>query len=55
MDALAYIVPLLEKGERYFFAKDEKATEKEFASIENKEEDYEVPPDDEPFEGWRNA
>ena len=24
MDALAYVVPLLEKGERYFFAKDEK-------------------------------
>lgn len=56
MDALAYIVPLLEKGERYFFAKDEKATEKEFEKLENKEEDYdEMPPDNEPFEGWRNA
>ncbi|MBU2051346.1 MAG: hypothetical protein KKH61_20555 [Gammaproteobacteria bacterium] len=56
MDALAYIVPLLEKGERYFFAKDEKATEKEFDSVENKEEDFELPPDDnEVFEGWRNV
>jgi len=56
MDALAYIVPLLEKGKRYFFAKDEKATEKEFAELENKEEDFELPPDDnEVFEGWRNA
>ncbi|MDI6785115.1 MAG: hypothetical protein QMD92_00240 [bacterium] len=54
MDALAYIVPLLEKGERYFFAKDEKAVEAEFATIENKEEDYEIPPDDGEFEGWRN-
>ena len=55
MDALAYIVPLLEKGERYFFSKDEKATEAEFATLENKEEDYDIPSDDEPFEGWRNA
>ena len=30
-------------------------TEKEFAKLENKEEDYEIPPDDEPFEGWRNV
>lgn len=56
MDALAYIVPLLEKGERYFFAKDEKATEEEFAKLENKEEDFELPPDDDMvFEGWRNV
>lgn len=56
MDALAYVVPLLEKGERYFFAKSEKATEAEFAKLTNKEEDFEPPPDDnEPFEGWRNV
>jgi len=54
MDALAYIVPLLEKGERYMYAKDEKATEAEFAKLENKEEDYEIPPDNEPVLNWRN-
>jgi hypothetical protein len=56
MDALAYIVPLLEKGERYFFAKSEKVTSREMKEAEVQEnEELEPPPDDEPFEGWRSV
>ena len=55
MDALAYVVPLLEKGDKYFFSKSEKATEEEYNKLRGEQaENYDNFPDEEPFDGWRN-
>ena len=40
MDAFAYIVELLEQGERYFFAKEEVAVEKEYEKAKTKEDEF---------------
>jgi phage terminase large subunit-like protein len=45
MDAFAYIVELLEKGERYFFAKEDKAVEKEYEGTRAPEDEFNLPDD----------
>jgi phage terminase large subunit-like protein len=47
MDAMAYIIELMEKGERYFFAKMDKADEKEYEKSKPSNDEFElVMPDD---------
>ena len=45
MDAFAYIVEMLEKGERYFFAKEDKAVEKEYEGVRAPEDEFNLPDD----------
>lgn len=44
IDAAAYVIKLLEEGQRYFFAKEEEATEAEYKTLP---QDEEPPPEDE--------
>ncbi len=60
MDVLAYIIPLLERGKRYYYASREEAGDDEYKDIEIDEniDDLEfdedpIPDDDEVVDGWR--
>lgn len=46
MDALAYVIEMLEQGQRYFFSGQDKATEEEFKSVMGKEDIPYYPEDD---------